>query len=92
MSAKAILNEDWSEYDRLKTLNNNDAKEFAYTEAWERNFLRLKIQKYYPLLSTEEIDDAIIGCSQFILSPHPRQSFVECVIRRLSESGTQAIS
>lgn len=82
MSAKNLLEEDWSEYDNRKIRDNRDARFFACTEKWEVDYLKNKIKKKYPDLE-DKIMKAIELCCKDLRAPHPRKEFVECVSRRL---------
>ena len=79
-----VLNEDWSDYDNRKIRDRRDSKDFSCTESWEVNYLLGKIRKVYPVYSEETIRNAIKACCQSVGAPHPRRSFVECVMKRLS--------
>lgn len=78
-----ILNEDWSDYDNKKIKGRPDSKDFACTETWEVNYLVLKIRKVYSQYSEQSIKDAISTCCKSLGAPHPRKTFVECVMKRL---------
>lgn len=82
MSVKLIL-EDWADYDNKKITSGRDARFFACTELWERRYLKEKIKKYFPGLTEEQIDEAIIDCCSILRSPYARKEFVEFVIMRL---------
>jgi len=81
-TARKILEEDWSEYDDRKK-KKTDAKDFACTEDWERDYLMDKIRKNHPDLSIEKIKTAIEQCCKSVAPPRPRKEFVECVTKRL---------
>lgn len=83
MTLRKILEDDWAEYDDAKVRGQKDAAFFACTEEWEVLFLKKKIKKHCPLLSDSEILSAIGLCCQMIRSPHPRDKFVECVVKLL---------
>ena len=78
-----VLNENWSDYDNRKIRDRRDAKDFACTEDWEINYLIVKIRKVYPVYTEEAIRSAIRACCKGVSAPHPRSSFVECVMKRL---------
>lgn len=82
MSVELIL-EDWADYDDKKISNGRDARFFACTELWERDYLKEKIRNYFPDLTEEQIDDAIIDCCSILKSPYARKEFIEFVIIRL---------
>jgi hypothetical protein len=86
MSAQHILETDWTDYDNRKLRNNPDARFFACTEPWEREYLITKIKALYPTHSRQEIVDAIDQCCKTTPAPHPRQKLVECVMHRLGHS------
>jgi hypothetical protein len=86
MSLRRILEEDWTDYDNRKIRDGRDGRYFACTESWEVDYLKGKIKKHHPYLSESDILEAIRACCRTIGSPHPRSSFVECVVRRLGVS------
>lgn len=81
MSLTKVM-ENWSEYDNKKK-KYADANFFACTETWEVDYLIAKIASTYTTKSRDEIRRAIQSCCATIGAPHPRQKFVECVLRRL---------
>lgn len=83
MSTPLILETDWSDYDNRKVSDNRDARFFACTESWERDYLINKIKKHFPNLTLQQIVNAIEQCCKTIPAPHPRRTFVECVMQRL---------
>ncbi len=83
MSAKKILDGDWSVYDDHKKRGGSDHRDFACTEKWEVDYLVEKIRKQHPEVGTDTIREAIKACCKQIGSPHPRPAFVECVMKRL---------
>ena len=82
MPHKAILAEDWSEYDNRKIKEGSDQRNFACTEAWEIDYLVKKIHNRFPYSETI-IRTSIASCCKAISSPHSRERFVECVLKRL---------
>lgn len=83
MSLSSVLNEDWSDYDDRKRRGGSDKQNFACTEAWEVEYLIKKIQKHHPNLTADQIRAAIKACCNQVGAPHPRQTFVACVTKRL---------
>jgi hypothetical protein len=83
MATEKILNENWDDYDNKKIRDNRDARFFACTESWEVDYLVKKIKKLYLNLSEEQIRVAIKSCCLSILAPHPRRTFVKCVVDKL---------
>lgn len=81
MSLQRIL-EKWEDYDNRK-LKSEDSRYFACTEVWEVDYLVAKIIRIYPNLTKEKIKLAIGQCCAVDKPPHPREQFVECVLRRL---------
>ncbi len=83
MPLHEILQDDWSEYDNKKIRGGSDRNNFACTESWEVDYLVKKINKHHSNHSETRIRDAIIHCCQIIGSPHPRDKFITCVLKRL---------
>ena len=83
MSVHKVLQEDWSEYDDKKK-KHADARDFACTEEWEVDYLVKKIKKHFSQFSDEQIRKAIKECCASTKPPHPRNTFVECVVNRLN--------
>ena len=81
-----LKDEHWKDYDNRKVTGNPDRKYFACTEAWEFNYLRDLIKRRHPVLTIETISAAILTCCKEIGAPHPRKTFVECVVKRLGLS------
>lgn len=81
-----ILNEEWNDYDDKKIRDRRDAKDFACSEIWEVDYLVRKIRKVYPDYSEWSIRNVIAGCCVSVGSPHPRDKFVACVMKKLRES------
>lgn len=78
-----VLNDDWTDYDNKKITGKADAKNFACTEPWEVDYLASKIRRLYPQYTSELIRTAIKECCKIIGAPHPRKTFVKCVMERL---------
>lgn len=74
--------EDWKDYDDKKK-KVGDARYFACTETWEVDYLAKKIKKAYIWLSEEKIKNAIQTCCRTVAAPHPRKTFVQCVLAKL---------
>ena len=83
MATNKILNEDWTDYDNRKIRDKRDGNFFACTESWEVDYLKSKIKKLFPHLKDEQIIAAIMACCVIVGAPHPRKTFVECVVKRL---------
>ncbi len=83
MSAHAVLNEDWSQYDDRKNRGGSDRNHFACSEAWEVDYLIGKIRKHHPGISEARIRAAITSCCSEISAPRPRAKFVTCVMQKL---------
>jgi hypothetical protein len=83
MAIHEILLEDWSEYDNKKIRGGSDRNNFACTESWEVDYLIKKIYKHYPNYTHDQIREAITQCCTQVGSPHPRDTFVACVLKRL---------
>lgn len=83
MSAKKILNEDWSDYDNKKIKDKRDSRNFSCSELWEVTYLIGKISKHHPKLPDSLIRTAIHSCCSSLSTPHPRELFVECVAIKL---------
>jgi hypothetical protein len=77
-----VLNENWSDYDDRKK-KYADARYFSCEERWERQYLIETIRKVYPQYSESAISHAIEACCSEVSAPRPRQTFVQCVMRRL---------
>jgi len=81
--AHAVLNEDWSYYDDKKK-KLGDSSDFACTERWEVDYLVDKLKKHFPKKEEAAIRSAIEACCKQVGAPHPREKFVDCVVKRLS--------
>lgn len=81
--AKLLKEENWIEYDNKKIKGKPDSKYFACTELWEVNYLKKIIKESHPQFTDSKITEAIQACCKTIGSPHPRKTFVECVLKRL---------
>jgi len=86
MSAKIILEEDWSEYDDRKK-KKEDRLFVSCEETWEVEYLINKIHKNFPQFTREQIHAAIKQCCHSVAAPRPRKTFVECVMKRLGFDG-----
>ena len=80
--AHPVLLEDWKSYDNRKIKEERDQSKFSCAEHWEVEYLADKLKKYYPLKTRQAIMQAITHCCSKISSPHQRERFVECVVRR----------
>jgi hypothetical protein len=56
---------------------------FACTESWQVEHLVKVVRKAYPVYSEQEVRAAVTACCLTVGAPHPRQAFVECVMRRV---------
>lgn len=84
MSIHTVLyTEDWSDYDDRKRRGGSDRNNFACTESWEVDYLVRKISNQHPSVPADTIKAAIAACCSQLRAPHPRATFVECVLRRL---------
>lgn len=81
MSLNVVL-ENWSDYDNRK-MRYTDSKFFACTESWEVDYLIDKITKTYSGKSRQIVKQAIENCCSQLGPPHPREQFVQCVLKRL---------
>jgi hypothetical protein len=82
MSLQRVL-ENWSDYDNRMIRDGRDGRFFSCNEEWEVAYLREKISREYPTLTTAKILEAIRSCCEVVPAPRPRRNFVECVLRRL---------
>lgn len=84
--SKKIL-EDWEDYDNKK-LKGTDRDFFSCEEAWERNYLIVKIKASYPSIHEVFIRNAIELACMAIKAPRPRHIFVKYVAEQLKISLT----
>jgi len=82
MSAKIILEGEWSDYDDRKK-KKEDRLFFSCEEKWEVEYLVEKIHKKFPHIDVDKIHIAIKQCCNSVAPPRPRKTFVECVMKRL---------
>lgn len=80
--SKAILLEDWTEYDDKKK-KHEDRFFFSCEEKWEVDYLVKKIHDKHPDISTDDIRVAISECCKTVHGNKPRAKFVNCVTDRL---------
>lgn len=73
----------WEQYEDRKLAIGEKPLYFNASEVWEVQYLIKKIRKLYPLLSSQDVAQAISQCEKTIAPPHIRQHFVSCVLRRL---------
>ncbi|PBQ33659.1 hypothetical protein CNR22_18375 [Sphingobacteriaceae bacterium] len=83
MSAKSIIEDDWSDYDNLKITDGRDGRFFSCTEQWEVEYLRNKIKKYHTEFSDATINKAIQICCSLYKGQQPRIEFLQAVLMRL---------
>ena len=81
--SKAVLNEDWSDYDNRKK-KGIDSLFFSCEEEWEVDYLVKKVMKHHSGYTEAKVRAAIRSCCATVRAPRPRKEFVECVILRLS--------
>ena len=82
--AHPLLTEDWSVYDNRKIRDNRDRSKFSCDEQWEVDYLINKLRKHFPFKTDSALRSAISACCSEVKAPRPRETFVACVLKRLT--------
>ena len=85
MPGRGILYDDWKDYDKRKAREKHSDSFFNCSEPWEVRYLVSKIRKHHPFPESV-IRDAINFCCRESGTPNLRAEFVNCVMKKLSES------
>ncbi len=83
MPIDAILNSQWTAYNRRKQAAGADPGLFDYTAAWEVNYLGRLIRRLHPHIEANTIRAAMKACSRQGGLIQPRAAFVTGVMSRL---------
>jgi hypothetical protein len=82
MSAKNIQI-DWEDFDNRAIRDNRDRSKFSCDEPWEVKYLVESMLKQLPGREESSIRRAIGDCCKECKAPHPREEFVQCVLKKL---------